>query len=161
MSSRTSLSLTEPDASAVTYCTSSTAQCTFTSLRYTTLHSLAYSYLNRAAVGTEFQSPYPWGSPYPRKSPGLSWGRNFNPHTHGDPHIHGRVQGCRGDGISIPIPIPMGIAISTEESRAAVGTEFLSPYPPHTHTNGDPTPTADLAYKRYKSVFSILRRLLT
>ena len=39
----------------------------------------------RAAVGTEFLSPYP-------------------SHTHGDPHTHGRVQGCRGDGISIPIP---------------------------------------------------------
>ena len=24
------------------------------------------------------------------------------------------------------------------ESKAAVGTEFLSPYPPHTHTHGDP-----------------------
>ena len=83
-----------------------------------------------AVVGTEFLSPYPWESPYPRQSPGLPWGRNFYPHTHGNPHTHGRVQGCRGDGISIPIP--------TAESRAAVGTEFLSPYPPHTHTHGDP-----------------------
>ena len=50
-------------------------------------------------------------------------------HTHGDflgdPDTHGRVQGCRGDGISIPIytypiPIPMGIPM------------------------GIPTPTADL-----------------
>jgi len=55
-------------------------------------------------------------------------------------------QGCRGDGISIPIPTPypypwgspMGIPISTAESRAAVGTELTSPYPPHTHTHGNP-----------------------
>jgi len=51
-------------------------------------------------------------------------------------------QGCRGVGISVPIPIPkgipMGIPIPTAESRAAVGTEFLSTYPPHTHTQGDP-----------------------
>jgi len=35
----------------------------------------------------------------------------YPPHTytHGDPHTHGRVQGCCGDGISIPIP--MGIPI--------------------------------------------------
>ena len=35
--------------------------------------------------------------------------------------------------------IPMGIPIPTAESRAAVGTEFLPPYPPHTytHTHGD------------------------
>jgi len=60
--------------------------------------------------------PYPWGSPYPPDT-----------HTHGDPHTH-------------PIPIPMGIPIPTPESRAAVGTEFLSPFPPHTHTHthGDP-----------------------
>ena len=32
----------------------------------------------------------------------------------------------------------MGIPIPTAESRAAVGTEFLSPYPPHTHTRGNP-----------------------
>jgi len=78
----------------------------------------------------------PWGSPYPRQSPGLPWGRNFYPHIylphththgdlHGDLHTHGRVQGCRGDRISIPIytypiPIPMGIPM------------------------GIPTPTADL-----------------
>jgi len=49
----------------------------------------------------------------------LPWGRNFYPHTY-------------------PIPIPMGIPIPTAESRAAVVMEFLSPYPPHTHTNGDP-----------------------
>ena len=82
---------------------------------------------SRAAVGTEFLSPYPWGFPYSRQSPGLLWGRNFCPHTHGDSHTHGRVQGCCGDGISIPIP--MGIPIPAAESRAAVGTEFLSPYP--------------------------------
>jgi len=32
----------------------------------------------------------------------------------------------------------MGIPIPTAESRAAVGTEFLSQYPPHTHTYEDP-----------------------
>ena len=37
-------------------------------------------------------------------------------------------------------------------SRAAVGTEFLSPYPPHTHTHGDPIPTADLAFSRYDTI---------
>jgi len=63
--------------------------------------------------------PYPWGAPYPRQSPGLPWGRSFYPHIH-------------------PIPIPMGIPIPTAESRVAVGTEFLSPYPPQTHTNEDP-----------------------
>jgi len=99
---------------------------------------------SRAAVETEFLSPYPypWGCPY-----------------------HGRVQGCRGDGISIPIP--MRIPIPTAESRAAVGTEFLSPYPypwgcpypwqspglpwrrnlyPNTHV--DPIPMADLETRR-------------
>jgi len=34
---------------------------------------------------------------------------------------------------------------TTAEVRAAVGTEFPSPYPPHTHTHGVPIPTADLA----------------
>ena len=78
--------------------------------------------INRAAVGTEFLSPYaphthgdPHGSPYPRQSSGLPWGRNFYLHTH---------------------PILMGIPIPTAEFRAAVGTEFLSLYTPH--TNGDP-----------------------
>ena len=65
----------------------------------------------------QIRDPYPWGSPYPRQSPGLPWGRNFysHTHTHGDPHTHGRVQGCRGDGISIPIPIPMEIPIPTAD----------------------------------------------
>ena len=86
-----------------------------------------------AAVGTEFLSPYqphththrnPYGDPpYTRQSPWLQWGRNFYPHT---------------NPIPIPIGIPMGIPIPTAESRAAVGTEFLSPYPPHTNTHGDP-----------------------
>jgi len=125
--------------------------------------------INRAAVGTEFLSPYPphahthgdpHGSPYPRQSPGLPWGRNFYPHTHPvlipmgipmgspyprqssglpwgrnfyphthpihmgipmDPHTHGRVQGCRGDGISILIHIPY-----------QWGSPWGSPYPRHT-----------------------------
>ena len=55
--------------------------------------------------------PYPLGSSYPRRSQGLPWGRNFYPRTY-------------------PIPIPIGILIPTAESRAAVGTEFLSPYLP-------------------------------
>jgi len=54
---------------------------------------------------------------------GLQWRQNFYPHTH---------------PISIPMGISMGIPIPTAESRAAVGTEFLSPYPPHIHTHGDP-----------------------
>jgi len=53
------------------------------------------SVINRAAVETELLSPYP-----------------PHTHTHGDPHgdthTHGRVQGCRGNGTSIPIPIPTG-----------------------------------------------------
>jgi len=59
--------------------------------------------INRAAMGTEFLSPYPphihgdpHGSPYPRQSTGLPWGRNFYPHTH-----------------PIPMGIPMGIPIPT------------------------------------------------
>jgi len=36
-----------------------------------------------------------------------------------------------------PIPIPVGIPIPTAESMAAARTECLSPYPPHTHTYGD------------------------
>jgi len=117
--------------------------------------------INRAAVGTEFLSSYPphththgdpHGSPYPRQSSGLPWGRNFYPHTHPilipmgiamDPHTHGRVQGSRGDGISILIHTPYSnpwgspwIPIPTAEFRAPVGMEFLSPYTPH--TNGDP-----------------------
>jgi len=54
---------------------------------------------------------------------GLPWGRNFYPHTHPVP---------------IPMGIPMGICIPTVDLRAAVGTEFLSPYPSRTHTHGDP-----------------------
>jgi len=51
----------------------------------------------------------------------------------------------------------MGISIHTAESRAAVGTEFLSPYPPHTHTHEFlttriPIPTADLVVKDRVSV---------
>jgi len=47
----------------------------------------------RAAVRTEFLSPYP---PH----------THTNGDPHGDSHTHGRVQGCRGDGISIPISTP-------------------------------------------------------
>ena len=56
---------------------------------------------------------------------GLPCGRNFYPHTHthGDPH---------GD------PHTMGIPIPTTEPRVAVGTEFLSPYPPNTYTHSRP-----------------------
>ena len=41
----------------------------------------------------------------------------------------------------------MGIPMPTAESRAAVGTEFLSPYPPHTHTHGDPSPYPQQTWK--------------
>jgi len=49
-------------------------------------------------IPTTYPYPWgsPWGSPYPRQSPGLPWGRNFPPHTH---HI----------------PIPMGIPIPTTD----------------------------------------------
>ena len=57
------------------------------------------------------------------KTAGLPWRRNFYNHTH---------------PIPIAMKIPMGIPMSTAESRAAVGTEFLSPYPPI------PIPMADL-----------------
>ena len=29
-------------------------------------------------------------------------------------------------------------SVTAQDFRAAVGTEFLSPYPPHTYTHGDP-----------------------
>ena len=43
---------------------------------------------------------------------------------------------CVGDYVADTLQyfIPIGLGFS----RAAVGTEFLSPYPPHTHTHEDP-----------------------
>ena len=125
---------------------------------------------SRAAVETEFLSPdpYPWGCPYPWQSPGLPWRRNLYPntHTHGDAHTHAesraavgtefvspypcpwgcpypcRVQGCRGDGISIPRPIPMGMPIPMQSP----GLPWRRNFYPHTHV--DPIPTADLETRR-------------
>ena len=58
----------------------------------------------RAALGTEFLSPYP----YP-------WGS----------HTHGRVQGCRGDGIFIPTPTPYPYLYPW-------GSQWAFPYPRQT-----------------------------
>jgi len=102
---------------------------------------MTVTYITRAAVGTEFISPYP---PYTHA--------HGNPH--GDPHTHGRVQGCRGDGISIPIPTPYpcpwespwGSPYPRQSSGLPWGRNFY----PHTHPipmpmgipMGIPIPTA-------------------
>ena len=64
--------------------------------------------------------------------PGLPWGRDFYPHTH---------------PIPISMGIPIGIPIPTAESKAAVGTEFPSPYP---YQWGSPYPRQTCCHRAYK-----------
>jgi len=88
---------------------------------------------SRADVGTEFLSTYP-----------------PHTHTHGDPHTHGRVQGCRGNGISIAIPTPYPYTWGAPYPRQSPGLMWGRNFYPHTHTipihMGSPISTADLPY---------------
>jgi len=98
---------------------------------------------SRASVETEFLSPYP---PH----------ANTHGDPHGDPHTHNRVQGCRGDGISIPIPTPCQYQWGSPYTRQSLGLQWGRNFYPHTHPIPIPMgipigihiPTADLASRR-------------